>query len=294
MKLRSKSNSILLLSLFIIGLSGGCDLINKGDNNDEAERIPVARVKNTYLYSDDLRGIATNSSTADDSTALIEKYINNWIKKQLLIDKAISQIEYNEAELERKLLDYRYALITHEYEKYYVNQEINKEVSDEEITSYYEEKRDNFLLKQNIIRCLFAKIPKEAPRINELSRSMRSYPNSDLDDIKSYCFQFATKSSLEDSLWINFDEIIQNTVLFDIPNKVQFLKSNKFVESSDDDFIYLLKILDYKISDQISPLEFIREDITNIIINKRKIAIKNKLEDDIYKQAKENEEFEVF
>ena len=253
----------------------------------------MARVKETFLYENDLEGL-TGGVAQEDSVMRAEKYIDNWVKKQLLIDKAISQIELNEAELERKVLDYRYALIVHEYEKFYVNKELSTEVTDDEINAYYEEKYENFLLKQNIIRGLFAKIPKEAPRLNQFSRWMRNYPKSEIEDIQSYCFQFSTKSSLEDSLWINFDEIIQNTVLSDIPNKVQFLKTNKFFESADDEFVYFLRIMEYKISDQISPLEFIRDDIRNIIINKRKISIKKDLEERIFKEAKENEEFELY
>lgn len=290
MKLKAAYKYLIIIGVII----SSCEYFKGSDASDEAEKVSIARVKQTYLYEDDLSGLTSPNMTSEDSTIRIKNYIDNWIKKQLLIDKAISQIEFNEAELERKVLDYRYALIVHEYEKFYVNQEISKDVTDEEIEEYYEEKYENFLLKQNIIRCLFAKVPKEAPRVSDLSQWMRRYPNSDIEEIQSYCYQFANKSSLVDTLWINFDEIIQNTVLSDIPNKVQFLKNNKYVEATDEEFIYLLKILDYKISDQISPLEFIRDDIRNIIINKRKISIKKDLEERIFKEARQNEEFEIF
>ncbi len=291
MKLKLAYKIIILTSALAVA---SCQYLRPANEEEETVKTPIARVKQTYLYEEDLSGLTTPNMSSQDSIAFIEKYVDNWIKKQLLIEKAISQIEFNEAELERKVLDYRYALIVHEYEKHYVGQNISTEVSEAEIVKYYEEKYENFLLKQNIIQCLFAKVPKEAPKVNDLSQWMRRYPNSDIEDIRSYCFQFATKSSLVDTLWINFDEIIQNTVLSDIPNKVQFLKNNKFVEATDDEFIYLLKILDYKISDQISPLEFIRDDIRNIIINKRRIEIKRNLEERIFKEARENEEFEIY
>ena len=99
---------------------------------------------------------------------------------------------------------------------------------------------------------------------------------------------------MEDSIWINFDEVIQNTSLASIPNKVQFLRNNTFVESSDEEHIYFLRLLEYKISNEVSPLEFIRDDIRNIIINKRKLAIKEALQESVYKQARENGEFEIY
>ncbi|MFT5570737.1 MAG: hypothetical protein ACI9RP_002794 [Cyclobacteriaceae bacterium] len=47
-------------------------------------------------------------------------------------------------------------------------------------------------------------------------------------------------------------------------------------------------------SDQVSPLEFIREDIENIIINKRKLALKKELEKAIYEEATVKKNFEIF
>ena len=88
--------------------------------------------------------------------------------------------------------------------------------------------------------------------------------------------------------------MVKSTPLATIPNKVQFLRDNSFVESSDDKFIYFIKLLEYKISDQVSPLEFIREDIVNIILNKRKIELAKKLEEEIINEAQQNDEFEIY
>ena len=189
---------------------------------------------------------------------------------------------------------YLYKADLTEFEKYEIGRRLNKEVSEQEIQTYYDDKFENFLLKQNIIKCLFVKIPKEAPRISRIRGLLRSYPDSDMEEIKSYCFRFAISSSLEDNAWLNFDEVVKSTPLATIPNKVQFLRDNSFVESSDDKFIYFIKLLEYKISDQVSPLEFIREDIVNIILNKRKIELAKKLEEEIINEAQQNDEFEIY
>ncbi len=79
----------------------------------------------------------------------------------------------------------------------------------------------------------------------------------------------------------------------EIPNKIQFLKSNPYYETSDDTYLYFLKVDHYRISDNISPLEFVTDDIQNIILNTRKVALAKKLEDEVYAQAQNNEEFEI-
>jgi len=234
---------------------------------------------------------AINSS---DSTEINERYIRSWIKKQLLIDEAADRIDFDEAELNRKILDYRYALMVHEFKQYYINQQLQTDVSENEIQSYYNSNQDNFELKQNIIRGIFIKLPKEAPKIKKVGKLIRSKKPKDREELASYCFQFATYYTLEDTVWFNFDELIQSTPLASIPNREQYLKSNKYVETNDQNFEYFLYINEYKIADQISPLEFVRDDIEEIIVNKRKIALANQLEADIYSKAQTNNDFEIY
>ena len=288
-------STLTYLALIGLIITTGCDLIPLSIEDDvNLNREPVARVDEVMLYRDDLAGLSFGEN-AQDSSAIANSYIEGWIGKQLLISRANGVIEIDQAEIDRRVREYRYALIIHEYEKYWIQNRLSKDVSEEEIVDYYEDKKDNFLLKQNIVKCLFAQIPKEAPRVNDFRRQIRAYSTGgDIEDIKSYAFRFARKSFMEDTLWVNFDDVILNTPLASIPNKVQFLRTNSFVESADDNSIYFLKLLDYKISDEISPLEFIRDDIENIIINKRKVALKKELQETIYKEALENETFEIY
>ena len=298
---RSTLRSIGILFSILL-LTGACQERNLPDflrfKNQEAENVvrrPVARAYDNYLYDQDLEGIVDEDATPEDSASMVNRYIDSWIKKQLLIAEAASQMDIDEAEIERKMLDYRYALIAYEFEKNYVNQKADTDVSEAEIEAYYQEHQDNFQLKQNIIKGIFAKVPQEAPRTGRLQKLFQSPLDSAArDEIKSYCLSFASAYSLDDTTWYNFEDIVKNTPLVSIPNKVQFLQKNKFVETSDDIYMYFVKILDYKISDQISPIEFVRDDIVKIITNQRKVSLTQELEEDIYNDAKENREFEIY
>ena len=288
-------NKSLLFTWFLFFGLLSCDKIYGPLENSEPEmQEPVARVNDIYLYKTDIEGIVPPDASDQDSAILISKYLDSWIKKQLMIGKASTELEFDQANIERKVLDYRYALMVHEFEKYYINQHLNKKISHEEINTYYNEKFENFVLRQNIIRCLFAIVPVEAPQIEDLRKMIRSYPDSDLEEIQSYCYRFATKSSLETELWLNFDEVIASTPFANVQDKVTFLKNNSYIETSDENNYYFIRLLDYKISDQISPLEYIQDDIESILINKKKIELRKELEDDIYQSAIKNNEFEVF
>ena len=285
-------SSLMLMLLYFVS----CDLVKvKQDNEGKVDLPkPIARVNSTYLYPSDLEGIVPPGTSASDSIDRVSIYIKNWIRKQLLIDEATSKIDFDEADIQRKILDYRYSLIAYGYQEYYINQNLNKDVTEKEVQDYYNENSDNFLLKQNIIRGIFIKVPKDAPKINQLKRLIFSSRKKNIEELKSYCFSYATNYSLEDSTWINFEEIIKNTPLAEVPNKVQFLRTRKYVESFDENSKYFLRIKEFKKTDDIAPLQVVRDQVVDIIINKRKVKLARHLEKEVYDKAVESNAFEIY
>jgi hypothetical protein len=274
-----------------------CHLVEmKADGEETAEAIPdpIARVHNNFLYPTDLEGLVDREISPQDSASRVERYVNSWIRNQLLIDEASTKMDFDEAEIERKIQEYRYSLMGYEYQSFYINQYLDKEVSDEEILKYYEDNIDNFPLRQNIIRGRIIKIPKAAPKVNQVQRWMKSSREQDLNDLRQYCLTYATLYSLEDSLWINFDELVKNTPVAEVPDKVNFLKRNNYTEFSDEESLFFLRINEYKVLNDTSPVEIVYDQVKNIIMNRRKVELANKLEEDVYERAKSNNEFEIY
>ena len=290
-----KKSKICLILLGYLCCSG-CDWFKFKQDSEfqSAVEKPVARVYNKFLYPKDLEEVIGKNMSYQDSAKRANNYVKNWFKKQLIIAKAESELALDQSEIERKILGYRYAIIAHEFKKDYVNNHLDTVITNNEIAQYYESKKDNFILKQNIFKGAFVKLPLKAPKLRRFRKLFRSEKAEDQEELRSYCVQFALNYSLEEDEWINFDEIIINSPLMSIPNKVQFLRNNKHHESRDDNGMYFLKINSYKISDEISPMEFVEDQIRNIILHKRKVDLIDKLEDDIYNKANESNEIEIF
>jgi hypothetical protein len=293
---RNKVSLTQVLFVFLALTLAGCDLIKiKGDNSEsDQQRQPAARVNNSYLYKDELVGIVAPGTPTADSARLVEAYINSWIKKQLLISEASRKIDINEAEVERKVLDYRYSIIAYEYQNQFVNKNLDTSVSNAEIEQYYKDNIDNFILKQNIVQATFIKVPQNAPRTNKIKDLIYADREQGRQELKSYCLSFSAAYHISDSTWMVFDDLVKNSPLAEIPNKIQFLKTNPYYETSDNNFLYFLRVERYRISDNVSPLEFVRDDIRNIILNKRKVDLAKKLEDDVFKAAKDEDDFEIY
>ncbi len=289
-----KISFILLVSIFYLS---SCDFLKfkKGSNGaEDEETVPLASVGDIYLYPKDVEGIVPPNMSKADSTDLIERHIMGWVKKQLLISEAQNQLSFDEVELERRVLDYRYALMMHEFEKFNIARNIDTNITEEEISEYYKNNIQNFELKQNIIRGYFIQLSKDAPKLGRFRYLLRSNRTKDNEELKSYAYSYGTKVHLDDSIWVNFEDVINNTPLMDIPNKTDFLRRNKYYEIPGENFLYFLKITQYRIRNDTSPLEFVRDDIRKIILNRRKVSLSKKLEEDIYENAVKNEDFKIY
>lgn len=285
---------IILVSIFTLA---SCDFLQfkkgfQGEVKPEAQ--PMASVGDIFLYPKDIEGIVPSGISKEDSINMIDRHVKSWVKKQLLISEAQKQLTFDEVELERRVLDYRYALMMHEFEKLNIARNIDTFISEEETEAYYQANIENFELKQNIIRGYFIQLSKDAPKLGRFRYLLKSNSEQDIEELKSYAFSYGTKVHLDDSIWVNFEDVINSTPLIDIPNKTDFLRRNTYHEIPDDNYIYFLKISQFKIQNDTSPLEFVRDDIQKIILNKRKVKLSKELEEDIYKNALENEDFKIY
>jgi hypothetical protein len=273
----------------------GCEFlgIESEKNTDDTSNL-VARVGNTYLYKTDITNLTDNNASTQDSAEIVDKFVDNWIRKELFIREATSNNRIDQSEIQRKVEAYRYTLISYEYQRLKVEEQLNKEVSEEEIFQYYEDNIENFQLRQNILRGRYLKISQKAPKKADVRRWIKSDRPTDLEQLKSYSFQFASDYSIQDSTWINFDELTKNSPFSTVENKVQFLRRNRYVEESDSLYLYLFRIHEFKLSEQVSPLEYVKDDIKNIIINKRKVEIAKSLENKVYERAKRNDDYEIY
>jgi hypothetical protein len=288
--LMSKVSTMVILGL----LFSSCDFFKMRSQEEESINAIVASVGNTHLYESDIDHISKETQSELDSSELVSRYVQSWVRKQLVIREAGKNLTINEAEINRKLLDYRYALIAYEYEKAYVEQTLDREVTATEVQAYYEKNMENFALKEIIVRTNFVKLEKNLPQKRQLERLLNSDQSSQKEELKDFALRFANNYFIEDSTWIKFDDIILNTPLSQNSNHVQLLQNDKLISVDDDNYSYYFKILEYRLQDQVPPLEFVRDEISKIIVNKRRVEIAEKLKREIYNKAMDNNEFTIY
>jgi hypothetical protein len=242
---------------------------------------------------DDIKDLVPQGTPAKDSTDLIRKYIDNWIRESLVKQKAESNLTDEQKDVEKQLRDYRNSLITYTYEKELVKQKLDTIVADSEIEEYYNNNQSDFELKDNIIKVVYVKVDKKAPGIEKLKKWYKSDNLKDREQLASYCHQFASNFYLDDSSWLLFDDLLKE-IPIQTYNKELFLQNNRFVEVSDSLNDYFVNIKGFKIRNSLSPLGFEKDNIKNIILNKRKLQLISKMKEDVYNDAANNKKIEIY
>ena len=101
-------------------------------------------------------------------------------------------------------------------------------ITDEEMESYYATNEKNFTLNSNIVKALFIKVPVETPGIDKIRSWARSNDQKDLQQLESYCYQFAEKFDDFNEDWVTMDKLSVELPQ-DIINQDEFLKEKYLV-----------------------------------------------------------------
>jgi len=265
-----------------------CNFLKK----EEVDKSAIARVNDSYLYASEIEEIVPNDASPEDSLLIVNNFIQKWIKEQLVLDKAELNLKPEHRDFEKQLEDYRKTLIIYSYENQLINEILDTNVSIDEIAAFYTENNEIFILKNDIVKVRFLKVNKNAPNIKKITKFYKSSKPEEVEKLKELAHQYAEKFHLDEEEWVLFDEIkkeISNATLTS-----DFLRNNKSTVQEDSLSMYFIHFLDYKLEKDVSPLSFEKENIKNMIINKRKIKLLTQLKNDLYEQASINKDFEIY
>ena len=266
----------------------GCMNANKRINDR-----PVARVYDKQLFASQLKDILPKGISSQDSQLITKEHIDKWIRNQLLLYRAEQQLSEEEKNVQQQIEDYRTSLLIYKYEQNYVREKLDTNISESSIENYYNEYSSNFILNNNLLKGIFIQVPRSAPEVYKI-RGWYSSQNPDrIKDLEQYCYNHASKYNYFEEHWEYFSTILKDMPdIYTRPENV--LKYRKYYETKDSTYYYFLKISDYKLEGTVAPLEYIKKDIKNILLNKRKMQLIQELESDIYNDAMNRENFVIY
>ncbi|MBE0639299.1 MAG: hypothetical protein IH598_12340 [Bacteroidales bacterium] len=276
-------------SFFLLAIIfSSCD-----DNRLITNERAVARVYGNYLYESELIGLVPIDATPADSMAIINSYINNWIKNQLLLQQAEKNLTSEKKDFTLQLRDYRNSLIIYTYESELIRQNLDTIVSDRELLTYYEANLANFILKDDIVRFLYIKIREESPQLPQMRKLFKRNFERNQDSLIYYAVNFSEDYAIITDEWIPFNRFLSKVPL-QVENTKSFLEQNSFVEIQETPYYHLIYFTEYKLKGTIAPLLYERDNIKLIILNDRKQKLIREMHQEIYEQARAKNDFEYF
>lgn len=286
----NKQITLTFLILILILVAGSCSYFKR---NKKIPEGAVARVFDNYLMKQDVSRLITAGTSKVDSVNIVKNYINSWIKQQVILHRAETNLEESDKNVDQQLQEYRNSLITYIYQQELIRQQLDTMVTEEEIEAYYKKNLRNFQLKDNILKVNYIKVTQKAPKLDKARSWFQSGKKKDKELLEEYCNQFATDFYMDDENWLLFDDLLKK-VPIKTYDKEEFLKNNRYIEIKDSALVYLINIRDFMIKESLSPLSFEKENIRNLIINKRKLQLIQEMEQNTYENALKNNNFEIY
>ena len=253
----------------------------------------LASVYGKNLYRTDLDDIFYEGISYNDSVLRSKVYIDKWVRNQLLVRQAENNLEPEQLDFSKRLEEYRNSLVINKYETELIKQNLDTKVTEDQIQEYYNENSDEFRLNRDIVRIATVNLPRDSKKKWLFIKLLRDYDSIMIDSVTSLSKEYALDWNMDVEQWHNFDEVAEKFKLNVTDNK-SFLNENKYYVVINDDVYSVIRFCKYRVMGDVSPCEIEVDRIKYIILSNRKKDLLEKLYDDLYSKAVQENAFDVF
>lgn len=262
----------LLFSVF------SCDYFNKE---------LLASVEDEKLYESDFENYVNAFDLNPNDEKVREEFIEDWIKAKVInleLSEKQPKIYYQNKFKNEESLASRNLF---ELENILITKELDETVDEEEILTYYENNRSNYLQKSYIVKALYIKVPDTIKESSILEDAFLLKNDKDHEQINKYGNLYGVNFYWEEDKWIFLEDLVR-----DIPitqeNKDKIVRNRGNGVFRDEQYVYLLNVLDYKLKETSAPLDFERENIKKHILKRRINTIREEKSNLILEEIYEN------
>jgi hypothetical protein len=252
----------------------------------------LARVGTDYLYLSDIQHQIPTELKKQDSIAFVESFIQKWVHDKLMFEKASDNLSEDQVDIEEKVEAFKQSLYVFKYEQKYISQKLDKKISAEEMQSFYNEHKSEFILSENIVKAYFIVFNKKVNDPSKLSKLLNSRKDDDLEKFKGFCYQYSQKFNFPDK-WMSASSIAN-----DLPNKAidlnGIVRSKQTIFQQDSLNYYMFKVDQYLQAGDLAPIEYVQNDIKQVILQKRTQELNKTLRNKIFDDALKKNVFEIY
>lgn len=262
----------------------------------KAEEKPdaVARVNDVYLEASELKGIVPPGTSKADSIAIVKSYIDRWATQTLLYNAAQVNLSKEKQDEYAKLLkQYEIDLFTRAYLEELVKRSVDTLVSEEELEAYYKDNKENFRTSGTLVRLKYIKLAKDHPKFSQVRSRFLSGNKKDLKALNDMAIQFKSYA-FNDTTWVDMNQVYTKLPFIMPDNRDKYIAANISYQYPDSSDVYLVKVGRVLERNQVSPYEYIKPTLHQLIINNRKLELIKKFQKEITDDAIKDDEYEIY
>lgn len=273
---------LVLPLLFLFSCKDGFNF-----NRDTKDPI-IAKVGEKNLFKSQIAELIHPGTSPTDSAAIVDGYIENWIRENLMILEAEKNVAAD-INLNKLVDDYRSSLLVYNFEKRLVDQMLDTVIAMDEKRDYYESFKNQYLLSHPIFKCVIAKVSSKASGLKDIKNALGK---ADMTESIFLIKEKAVYHHLDTAKWMTIEDL--ESLLPKGMIEISELSGGKVFQKKEKDYEYFVKIITYYDEKRIPPFDYIEGKIIKTILSERKIELLKKYRQDLYDQGISDQKFEVF
>ena len=262
--------------------------------NPQKKPQAVARVGKNYLYKSDIATLIPAGTSKQDSSLLVRDFTDRWASQKLLIEAAEKNLsDAKKAAYNALIKQYKVDLYTSAYIEEVIKNTVDTIVGEPELKKYYNENKENFKTNGSLVRLRFINLSKNNPRFETIKSKFFNYTKSDKNFWKTYALQ-SKIFAMNDTVWVDMSQVYLKLPFITPDNRDVFIVAGKKIEKEVKNDVYLVKITNVIDKNQISPYDYIKPTLKEVLLNRRKLELIKKFEKDITNDAIKNNDYEIY
>ncbi|MDR1593862.1 MAG: hypothetical protein LBS43_05180 [Prevotellaceae bacterium] len=257
----------------------------------QQNEIPIAEVGERKLYLSEIKDYLQNLSS-EDSLTILTDYLHRWAKNQAVLLHAEKNLSEEEKNIDKEIDDYRTSLLIHKHEQAYIRSKMDTAVRHSEIEQFYKDNPDNFQLTGMLVKVLYIKVSNDFKNLEKIRYLYRSNREKDIDELEQISINGAEAYSVFHNEWMSLDQVTAP-----LPGTTDSYENRairmRTIEDSDDKYTYFIKINDISMKGSVAPFEHVRDNIKNIILNRRKNNMIRQMENAVFNDAMNRNEIKI-
>ncbi|MDR0693880.1 MAG: hypothetical protein LBF81_01080 [Prevotellaceae bacterium] len=243
----------------------------------------LAEVNGKVLFKSGVGMIFPSGLPAEDSLQMLQTYVSNWARKQLVAQMAEQYLNKEQKNVSMELEDYRMSLLIYRYEKMYMEQRLDTIVSEQEVKAFYNASAHNFILDKPVAQVIFIKVSEDIPQIKQIAKIYRSSIPEDRELLEHICSTVAEKYTNFNEQWVDAGMLANELPL--TAGQIENEWKNGYIQANAGGYTYFVHLYRTAAVGEQAPVSYEQENISNIIRNKRKQELLKNLENSIYNDA---------